>query len=471
MSKKVKKQKTVEELLDEALVPEEEQPYEVPENWAWIKLNSYYNHVNEQIQPDGSEDYIGLEDLQKGGGIIQRGNAQGLKSKKVVFKSGDVIYGKLRPYLNKHAFVNFDGIASTDILVYRSKNLISNKLLNYYLGLPHVIQFANANSSGINLPRVSPKTMNSLPVPLPPLNEQKRITDKVERLLNKIDEAKRLIDEAKETFELRRAAILDKAFRGELTAEWRKQNNKTEEKNLKNDKSTLLEYFPKAISLKDYPQSWLLTNIDEICKDSFYGPRFSKNDYTSDGFPTIRTTDMTKDGEIELNNPPYVKVTQEKLYKFQLKKGDLLVTRTGSIGTMAVFNGDYDAIPSAYLIRFRFKEAIDSRFIFYYLMSPIGQQMLGLGATAITQPNINAKTIKNIPVFIPSLTEQKKIVELLDSTFAKEKELLNIIPAVEEIDKLKQAVLAKAFRGELDSKNITEENAIEILKDLLQKSV
>lgn len=212
-----KKKKTMEELLEEALVPEEEQPYEVPGNWVWTRIGNIFTQVKEQIKPNGTESYIGLEQLLKGGGITESASSKGIKSNKVVFKKNDVLYGKLRPYLNKHAIVNFDGVASTDILVYRSNSKFRNLLLNYYLGLPMVVSYANENSNGINLPRVSPMTMNLLPFPLPPLNEQKRIADKVERLLNKIDEAKRLIEEAKESFELRRAAILDKAFRGELT--------------------------------------------------------------------------------------------------------------------------------------------------------------------------------------------------------------------------------------------------------------
>lgn len=108
--------------------------------------------------------------------------------------------------------------------MYRNKNISTNKLLNMYLGLPQVLQYANENSNGINLPRVSPKAMDNMHFPLPPLSEQKRIADKVELLLSKIEEAKHLIEEAKETFDLRRAAILDKAFRGELTKKWRQQN-------------------------------------------------------------------------------------------------------------------------------------------------------------------------------------------------------------------------------------------------------
>jgi len=413
-------------------VPVEEQPYEVPGNWVWVKLKAVFEQVTEQVQPLGDEQYIGLEHLIKGGGYSEIGSSEDLKSKKVAFKSGDVLYGKLRPYLNKHALVDFEGVASTDILVLRSQNESLSRLLNFYLGLSHVIRYANENSSGINLPRVSPKAMANLLFPLPPLNEQKRIADKVERLLDKINQAKQLIEEAKATFELRRAAILDKAFRGELTRKWREERFRTHE------------------------QNWEITTIGDVCSESFYGPRFGKNEYSSEGIPTIRTTDMSKNGEIILKDPPKVIIDEKNLEKFRLKIGDLLVTRTGSIGTMAVFNEDYLAVPSAYLIRFRFIEKVSSRYLFYYLMSPKGQKMMGLGTTAITQPNINAETIKKMPFLLPSFDEQIEIVKVLDSFWDTEQILLNKLEKYDCFDKLEQSILLSAFSGKLGTNELNE---------------
>ena len=207
---------TTNEIKEKDLIPKEEQPYEVPENWVWVKLNSIFEQGKEQVQPTGTENYIGLEHLLKGGGIAEVGNTEGLKSKKVVFIKGDVLYGKLRPYLNKHAYVDFEGVASTDIIVFRSNCLVLNKLLDMFLGLPYVVQYAIENSNGINLPRVSPKIMEKLPFPLPPLNEQKRIADKVDNLLSNLENEQELVLEVEEKLNLLKQSILNKAFRGEL---------------------------------------------------------------------------------------------------------------------------------------------------------------------------------------------------------------------------------------------------------------
>lgn len=219
-----KKKKTLDELLEEALVPEDEQPYEIPESWVWTRLGALFEHVKLQKDPDGSESYIGLEHLQKGGGLLGIGAAQELKSKKVVFQKGDLLYGKLRPYLNKHCIAEFDGVASTDILVYRVSEEVYAKFINNYLNMPFVIEYANSNSNGINLPRVSPGVMNELPIPLPPLHESKKIVNKIEILFAKIDEAEQLIESVRESSGLRKETFLNKVFRGELTEKWRRKN-------------------------------------------------------------------------------------------------------------------------------------------------------------------------------------------------------------------------------------------------------
>ena len=147
---------SIEDKLKEALVPEAEQPYPIPENWVWIKLETAFDEVKEKTipSPDSELSFIGLEHLQSGGGIVGVGDSKDIKSTKTLFNAGDVLYGKLRPYLNKHSRVDFAGVASTDILVFRPKGIFGSRLLDNYLGLSHVVAYAQSHSKGINLPRV-----------------------------------------------------------------------------------------------------------------------------------------------------------------------------------------------------------------------------------------------------------------------------------------------------------------------------
>ena len=182
---------TIEERLQQALVPAEEQPYEVPENWVWVRLGAVCYASKEKSNDFSNEiKYIGLEHLEKDKGIVGFSSADKVKSTKNAFQEGQILYGRLRPYLNKHDIASFSGVCSTDILVFEASVLVANVLVDKFFNLPFFIEYVVANSKGINLPRVSEKTILNTTFPLPPLSEQQRIVERIEELFDKLDESK-----------------------------------------------------------------------------------------------------------------------------------------------------------------------------------------------------------------------------------------------------------------------------------------
>jgi len=315
--------------------------------------------------------------------------------------------------------------------------------LSYALEAPLIQTVLNDSAQGTAQKGVYLKTLGGITLPIAPLPEQKRIADKLDTVLARVDACRDRLDRLPTLLKRFRQSILAAATSGRLTADWRKSEEKI---------------------------SWKPLTIGDLCESSFYGPRFGKNEYTtsSSGIPTVRTTDMTTDGRIEITeNTPRVAVPAERLDDFKVRSGDLLVTRTGSIGVMAIFDADYIAIPSAYLIRFRFKQLALPRYILFSLMAPRGQQALGLSSTAITQPNVNAEAIKRIEVQLPSLPEQHEIIRRVETlfTFADRLEA-RLATARKQVEQLTPALLAKAFRGELVPQNPADEPASELLKRL-----
>jgi type I restriction enzyme S subunit len=283
-------------------------------------------------------------------------------------------------------------------------------------------------------------------LPLAPFNEQKRIADKLDTVLARVDTCRERLDHVPAILKRFRQAVLAAASSGKLTEEWREMYNAGNQ----------------AIS------DWNDVTLGDLCESSFYGPRFGKGEYTQSnaGIPTIRTTDMTRDGRIEITeDTPKVVVPEDKLENFRVQRGDLLVTRTGSIGVMAVFEDDYLAIPSAYLIRFRFSPRVLSRYVFYCLMAPAGQERLGLSATAITQPNVNAEAIKRIEIQLPSIDEQHEIIRRVEALFAYSDRLeARYTTARALAERLTPALLAKAFCGELVPQDPNDEPASGLLE-------
>ena len=204
--------------------------------------------------------------------------------------------------------------------------------------------------------------------------------------------------------------------------------------------------------MSELPADWTAACLGDAIESTFYGPRFGAQDYVDNGIPTIRTTDMADDGSVVFRDPPKVAVDASSLERFGLQDGDLLVTRTGSIGKCALYRTALGpALPSAYLIRVRLnKNLCDPDFALRFMMSPLGQSHLLGSATAVTQPNVNAKAIAAMEMPLPPMATQRRIVAKLDDVLARSrraKQALDAVPPL--LEKLRQSVLAAAFRGDL----------------------
>ena len=192
---------------------------ELPEGWVRTKLKDLIEPSKEKAQPpfNKGEKYIGLEHMGSfTNRIIGIGKGADVKSTKNRFYKGDLLYGKLRPYLNKTTVVDFDGICSTDILVFRRTNYLENKYLMRFLSTQQVVSFANQNMEGIQLPRISFGRLSQISIPLPPLIEQHIIAQCVETLFHSADEVEQQYQKALYHVDHLTQSVLAKAFRGEL---------------------------------------------------------------------------------------------------------------------------------------------------------------------------------------------------------------------------------------------------------------
>ena len=191
---------------------------ELPDGWVWASLGEVTKQSKIKISPQNIEKtiYIGLEHIDKDNGkIIGHGYSDEIRSTKSVFKKGDLLYGKLRPYLNKVWLATFDGICSTDLIVL-SKSKINNGYLKYRLLMPDFVCYANLNVSGVHHPRVKYEAISRFTIPIPPKKEQDIIVREVSRLILFIDESEQIIDAELKRSQSLRQSILKRAFEGKL---------------------------------------------------------------------------------------------------------------------------------------------------------------------------------------------------------------------------------------------------------------
>lgn len=439
---------TPEEKLAQALVPDWEQPYKVPENWCWTTLSCLVETSKEKTEDfsDLNVKYVGLEHIEKDSGVVGHASAEGVKSLKNVFHPGQILYGKLRPYLNKHDVVDFDGVCSTDILVFNVRNTAVPQYVNYFLNQRSFIEYAVSNSKGINLPRVSETVVLEAVCPLPPLTEQQRIVDRIEYLFAKLDEAKEKAQSVLESFETRKAAILHKAFTGELTAKWRAEH---------------------GVGM----DTWKYCAFRELCEDIVRGgsPRPAGSPEFYDGpIPFMKVADITR------NNSPYVSSAE-----YSIKEAGLKKTRMVSANTLLLTNsGATLGVPAICTFETTFNDGIaaflglpeDTLLFYYYFWTSKTSDLRAINKGA-AQPNLNTSIIGDVEIDVPSDPEKYEIVRILESLLTKEEQAKETAEAVlEKIDLLKKSILARAFRGELGTNDPTEQSAIELLKEVLQEN-
>lgn len=437
---------TPEERLQAALVPESEQPYPVPGNWCWVRLGLLLQSSKEKTEEFSDVDlkYVGLEHMQKDGGIVAYDSTEGVKSLKHVFHPRQILYGKLRPYLNKHDIATFDGICSTDILVFNIASVTIPKFVNFFLDQDTFIEYTVSNSKGINLPRVSESVVLNAKCPLPPFAEQQRIVDHIESLFAKLDEAKQKAQDALDSFETRKAAILHKAFTGELTAQWRKEH---------------------SVGIESRKEKQLGQCSTLITKGA--SPRWQGISYTDDRSQTLFiTSENVRQGYLDLSKEKYLDNRINDIQQRSvLSKGDVLVNIVGaSIGRAAVFDLDCVANINQAVCLIRLKNDLLNTFLCYYLNSPNALMYYDENKVETARANISLKDIREMTIVCPTVEEQMEIVHILDGLLAKEQQAKETAEGVlEQIDLIKKAILARAFRGELGTNDPSEESAVELL--------
>ena len=190
----VKEGKLKKKDLEEIPIPEDEIPFDIPDSWEWVKLGdiSTYSCTKKKINAivaDKKTWGLDLEDIEKGGKLLCRRSIGDRKAigDKTIFKKGDILYSKLRPYLLKILVAPDDGICTTEIVPFSCYGSINHSYITAVLKSDYVDEYINSVTYGVKMPRVNTETMITLLIPLPPLAEQKRIVAKIEELFKEVD--------------------------------------------------------------------------------------------------------------------------------------------------------------------------------------------------------------------------------------------------------------------------------------------
>jgi len=413
---------TLEEKLEQTLVPNWDEPYKLPDNWCWVYLTKGFAHCLDNFRKpvNATERSTMQGDIPYYGATGQVGWINNfLTNEHLVLLGEDG--APFLDYTKDKAYI-IDGKSWVNNHVHILKSFYgkeSNFYLMHYLNIFDYHGYVN----GSTRLKLTQSSMNSIPVPLAPVQEQQRIVKYIETLFAKLDEAKEKAREVVDGFENRKSAILYKAFSGELTAKWRKENNVSDD-------------------------SWKKTKFKDFCllKRGFDLPSAKRIDGK---YPIVSSS-----GIIDAHNTACV-------------KGPGVVTgRSGTIGKVIYVETDYWPLNTTLYSENLFEN--DAKYVSYYLQTFNFKNFSS--STAV--PTLNRNKFMNETVFVPSIDEQKEIVKILDKLIFKEQKAKNTAEAVVgQIDTIKKAILARAFRGELGTNDPTEESAVELIKKHIEGTI
>ena len=487
---------SLEEKLKKALIPVDEQPYTIPSNWVWVGLK----YISKKIFAGGDkpENFSKMKTdknifpifsngIDKDGLYGYTDEAKVLEKALTISARGTIGFTKIRE-------ANFTPIIRLIVIILKDRILY--KFLDYYF------KYNSLEGVGSSIPQLTVPIVNEKIIPLPPLNEQKRIVEKLDFLFEKTKRAKEIIEEIKVDIENRKISILDRVFKGTLTSKWRSENKTSDVKELlksineekikkweedclqaekdgnKKPKKPIIKEVKDMIVPVDeqpykLPDSWVWGRLGDISEKISKGTTPRGDDgYIEEGVNFLRVENIGNNNSINLSNIKYIneKTHNGFLKRSILKEKDILISIAGTLGRTAIVKKE--DLPANINQAISFVRLIDNNkvlenFIILYLNSPIIKSTLLSQVKVTAIPNLTLEIISDIKFPLPPLEEQQEIVRVLDEVLENENKVKELLELEERIDILEKSILHKAFKGELGTQNSSDESALELLKEIL----
>ena len=446
-----------EKIGDEVRSLADEVPFDIPDSWEWVRLGniSSYAETKQKVNATSADPSIwglDLKDIEKGGRLLEHKTVGERKAvgDKTVFVKGDILYSKLRPYLLKILVAPDDGICTPEIVPFRVYGGINPNYIVNYLKSPYVDNLINSITYGVKMPRVGTETMTSLLVPIPPLEEQLRIVEKIDEVASAVsayDVTYQKSEALNSTFpEALKKSILQEAVQGKLVPqdpsdepaealleriraekqrlikEGKIKKDKHESVIFRRDNSHYEKRGSEEVCIDDeipfeVPSSWALIRLDDIgiYRKGPFGSSLTKSMFVPKGADTVKVYEQKNAIQKDHTLGTYYITRQyyeSKMRSFTVEPGDILVSCAGTIGETYILPEQIElGIINQALMRMTIFAPIDLDYFLLYFDYVLKQA---------AKETSKGSAIKNIPPFeifkklilpLPPLEEQKRIVE------------------------------------------------------------
>lgn len=408
----------------------------IPNNWSAIPLGCVASVRRSKSIAKPGVPCVELEHMESKTGRLLGWDDSGVQaSTKTAFCEGDVLFGKLRPYLRKYAIAPFDGVCTTEILAIHPKGGASDKQFLFQLMQGEgVFSTVDALSYGTKMPRVSWTDLSKIVMGIPPLPEQQKIAAILTAVDDKLDIIARQI-EATQT--LKRGLMQTLFSRGVGTQDtdgrWVPHN----------------EF--KDSELGEIPAGWLNTTLGDVCNDALqtgpFGSQLHAYEYQNDGVPVLMPKDLVNSRAVLSTAARIAPAKAKELAKHKVVAGDLLFSRRGDVARFALIdNVSAGALCGTGCLKAKPSEAHSSSYIAHLLQLDAVRIWLEQNAVGQTMPNINTGILASLPLVVPSSKEEQiKIAGILDEVDLKTKVLTG---KQSQFQTLKRGLMQKLLTGE-----------------------
>lgn len=475
----------------------------LPLGWQWTDFPSVATIASNLVDPSdhGSKPHIAPDHIERNTGRLlayRTIREDKVTSPKHHFRPGQLLYSKIRPYLNKCVRITFTGLCSADIYPLDS-HINPDYLLAYILSDDFVTSVVSAAGSRTVLPKVNQEQLAEVQVPVAPEREQQRIVEALDSYLSRLDSAVASLQKVQTKLKAYRASVLKAAVEGRLVPteaeiarregrdyepasvllarilkERRRRWEEAELARMKKagktpkDDAWKTKYqepeAPDTSKLPPLPEAWCWASVDQLSAEVFYGTS-AKTSATGD-IPVLRMGNIV-DGQLDLADLKYLPATHDEFPALLLRDGDLLFNRTNSaelVGKTAVYRCQPPiASFASYLICVRLLNL--PTWISHVINSPYGRFWVSdVAVQQVGQANVNGTKLKALAIPLPPHAEQERLLGHIDELITNAEASSRITTReLLRIGRLRQSILKWAFEGKLVDQDPSDEPAEELL--------
>ena len=369
----------------------------VPEGWRVVHLGdvAYIRGGASDPIKDESSPYIALEHIVSGGVLTGFGRSSDSISLKTKFRTGDTLYGKLRPNLRKAIRVNFDGVCSTEILAIYGKAEGDGGFLSHIIRSDQLHRHSMQGVAGTKMPRTSWGHLKTFEFMSPPLTEQQAIA----AVLDSIDDAIECTDAVIAATEQLRGSLLHQLLTRGVPG-WH-----TEWKDVP--------------GLGTIPVGWEVVRLGERIEEGPTNGIYKPESEYGSGVNLIRIGDFTFGQFVNFGAFQRIRATEEEIRRYQIREGDVIINRVNSLShigkSVLIPEVKEPTLFESNMMKIRFDRGLDLRFGAMVLLSDNTRRYFNaMAKKAVQQASINQQDVSELPVPLPPLAEQQAIAGLLD---------------------------------------------------------